>query len=148
MDTPTFPAVEVIPPFPAYEVAGVGTVIAHEGANYIARTEDGRVIGFAAQSGTPSEANAAADFAWAAAQPQAVAVPASVTQRQLRLQLLAIGVTDAAVRAQLTGNESALIEWEYATEIKRTHPLVTGLGTALGLTSAQTDAVFIAAAQL
>jgi len=57
-------------PFSEYEVPGVGTVIAPEGEpGYRVRTPDGRVIGFAAASGNPCEANAAADIAHALANP-------------------------------------------------------------------------------
>jgi hypothetical protein len=74
--------------------------------------------------------------------------PASVTQRQLRLQLLTLGVTDAAVRASLAGNEAGLIEWEFASEVRRDHRLVGQLGAVLGLTSAQIDDAFRAASLL
>lgn len=79
MDTPTFPAVEVIPPFPSYEVAGVGTVIAHDGPHYIVRTPDGRVCGFRSASGTPTEADAAADIANPAPEPAGVVVLTPLT---------------------------------------------------------------------
>lgn len=79
MDTPTFPAVEVIPPFPSYEVEGVGTVIAHEGANYIVKMLDGRTCGFRSNSGTPTEADAAADIANPAPEPAGVVVLTPLT---------------------------------------------------------------------
>jgi hypothetical protein len=68
-DNDTNPEPEV-PAFAEYEVAGIGTVIAPEGEpGYRVRTPDGRVIGFAAASGDPCEANAAADIALAIANP-------------------------------------------------------------------------------
>lgn len=147
-DTPSIlpPEVEIVPPFPAYEVEGVGTVIAHDGPHYIVRMLDGRVCGFRSNSGTPSEANAAADIANPAPEPQSV--PASVTRRQLFLWLNSIGITRAALAAQLAGNEAALIELQEATEFRREHPLVAQLGTALGLTAPQIDAAFRAASAL
>lgn len=145
-DTPILPEAESIPPFPAYEVAGIGTVTAHDGPHYIVRMRDGRVCGFRSNSGTPSEANAAADIANPAPEPQSV--PASVTRRQLFLWLNGLGITRAALRTQLAGNEAALIELEEATEFQRAHPLVAQLGQTLGLSSAQIDDAFRNAATL
>ena len=141
---------ELPPSFAPYEVAGVGTVVGHEGGAYIVTLPTGTVVGYLSPSGTPDREIAAAEIAFAIANPPAWPnpVPATVTQRQLRLTLLDFGVTDAAVRAQIAGNDAALIEWEYATEIKRTHPLVAVLGAALGLNSAQIDDAFRAAAAL
>lgn len=89
-------------------------------------------------------------LAGAIANPPAFAasVPSEVTCRQLWLALNAQGITRAAVKAQLTGNEAALIELEEAQSYWRDNPLVAMLGTALALNSAQIDAIFIAAAEL
>lgn len=48
----------------------------------------------------------------------------------------------------MTGSEgeAARIEWEYATELRRDHPLVVSLSATLGLTDAQLDALFLSAA--
>lgn len=91
-----------------------------------------------------------ADVLAAIASPPALpaAVPSEVTRRQLWLALNAMAVTRAAVKAQLTGNEAALIELEEATAYRRDNPLVQMLGSALGLTSAEIDGVFIEAAKL
>jgi hypothetical protein len=43
---------------------------------------------------------------------------------------------------------SAQIEWEYAGTVHRDHGLVSQIGPALGLTSAQIDALFVAASKL
>ena len=85
MDTPTLPQLEPQgpPPFPTYEVPEVGTVTAHEGAHYIVRMLDGRVCGFAAPSGTPSEEQAAADIAAAIANPQTPAPVVVLTPLQI-----------------------------------------------------------------
>jgi hypothetical protein len=78
----------------------------------------------------------------------------SLTARQLRLWIIGAGLPLAAVETQLeaiedaTTRERARVEWEYATAYERTHPLVVQLGAALGLTTAQIDAAFIAAAQM
>lgn len=49
--------------FAEYTVAHIGTVIAHDSGHYIVRLADGRVVGYAAPSGNPSEAHAASDIA-------------------------------------------------------------------------------------
>jgi len=100
MDTPTFPAVEIIPSFPSYEVAGVGTVIAHDGPHYIVRTLDGRVCGFRSNSGTPTEADAAADIANPAPEPAGVVVltPLTILGRLTQAEETALASsTDLAV---------------------------------------------------
>lgn len=146
-DTPNpFPAPEAPAPFSEYEVVGVGTVTAHDGPHYIVKMLDGRVCGFRSHSGTPSEQNAAADIANPAPEPQPV--PASVTRRQLFLWLNGLGITRAALRTQLAGDEAALIELEEATEFQRAHPLVAQLGQTLGLNAAQIDDAFRNAAGL
>lgn len=80
------------------------------------------------------------------AEPQPV--PASVTRRQLFLWLNGLGITRAALRTQLAGDETALIELEEATEFQRAHPLVAQLGQTLGLNAAQIDDAFRNAAGL
>jgi uncharacterized protein YdiU (UPF0061 family) len=76
------------------------------------------------------------------------------TQRQIRLWLLSQGVTAETVRSMIgampdaTQREAALIEFEYATEYRRDHPLVTMFGTELGLTEEQIDDAFVAATNL
>ncbi len=77
-----------------------------------------------------------------------IPVPASVTRRQLLLVLNTNGVTRAAVRAMLAGNEAALIEFDEASEFRRDHPLVGQLGTALGMSAGQIDSMFVNAATL
>lgn len=81
--------------------------------------------------------------------PEEVApIPASAARRQLFLWLNSIGITRAMLRAQLAGNEEALIELDEAQEFRREHPLVAQLGQSLGLSSAQIDDAFRAAAVL
>lgn len=86
------------------------------------------------------------------AQRQAARVPRAVTMRQARLALLAAGVlaaVDAAIDAMTEPTKSAArIEWEYSGEVQRHNGFVAALGPALGLTEAQIDALFIAAADL
>jgi hypothetical protein len=77
-------------------------------------------------------------------------VPERVTQRQLRLAMLGLGLTAEMVEAQLANLPSsqkaaALIEWEYSLDAKRDHPLIASIGQAMGLTDDQVDDIFRAA---
>jgi hypothetical protein len=69
----------------------------------------------------------------------------------MRLELLSRGISEADVLQLIDGNsdpvarEVARIEWEYSTSVNRTHPLIDGLAAALGLSSGDVDALFIAA---
>ena len=78
--------------------------------------------------------------------------PTVVTMRQARLAMLDAGilasVSDALAAMTGPAGEAARIEWEYAAELKRDHPLVASLSAALGLTSAQLEGLFTAAAGL
>lgn len=79
-------------------------------------------------------------------------VPEAVTARQARLALLGAGklahIEQALGAMPGVQGEAARIEWEYATDIRRDSPLIAALAPALGLTEAQVDALFIAAAGL
>lgn len=79
-------------------------------------------------------------------------VPKEVTMRQARLALLGAGVlagVDAAIDAMPEPTRSAArIEWEYSGAVQRHNGFVAALGPALGMTGAQIDALFVAAAKL
>lgn len=79
-------------------------------------------------------------------------VPDQVTMRQARLALLGAGLLDdvtAAIDALPEPTRTAArIEWEYSTSVQRHRGLVQQLGSALGMTSEQLDALFIAAAAI
>lgn len=85
-------------------------------------------------------------------EPQPPQVPAAVTMRQARLALLGAGLlddVDAAINAMTSPQrEAAKIEWEYSQEVQRHNGFVSVLAPLLGLTEAQTDALFIGAAAL
>lgn len=79
-------------------------------------------------------------------------IPASITMRQARLALLGAGML-AGVGAAIDSlpeplKSAAQIEWEYSNEVQRHNGFVEQLAPALGLTTAQLDALFIAAAKL
>ena len=99
------------------------------------------------------EAMTVAEFeAWKAAEIEAgwkpavdvknqLLVPSEVTPRQFRLALLAVEIDPANITAMLDGE--SLIEWEYASSIRRDHPLIDSLADTLGKTSEEVDAIFI-----
>ncbi|WP_062220471.1 hypothetical protein [Aureimonas sp. D3] len=81
-----------------------------------------------------------------------VLVPAAVTMRQARIALSRawlLSKAEAAI-AQMAGQagEEARIEWEYAAELKRDHPLIAALGQALGLSAEAIDDLFREAATI
>lgn len=75
-----------------------------------------------------------------------VQVPQFVTMRQARLALLSVNLLDDVEAAVAAAGRAAQIEWEYATEVQRTHPLIAAVQQAQGLSDAQIDALFVAAA--
>lgn len=84
--------------------------------------------------------------------PPAVPVPASITMRQARLQLHAIGklaaVQDAINQLPEPPKTSAQIEWDYAAVVERASPFVALLTPALGLSDEEMDELFIQASKL
>ena len=78
--------------------------------------------------------------------------PTVVAMRQARLALLQAGklaaVAPAIAALPSPQKEAAQIEWEYSTDVQRDWPLVKALAPALGLTEADLDALFTAAAAL
>lgn len=80
--------------------------------------------------------------------------PPTLTRRQLRLGLLASGITTAQIETVIAaiGNplerEMAQIEWADASTYERHHPLVDQIGTVMDLTPEQIDAMWVAAATL
>lgn len=79
--------------------------------------------------------------------PQPVAVPERVEMAQARLALFQAGLlpqVDTAIDAisDPTQRETARIEWEYRSTVRRDSELVAGLGASLGLTNEQIDDLF------
>lgn len=74
-----------------------------------------------------------------------------VTMRQARRAMSAAGLLSAVEEAldaivDQQEREAALIEWEYATEVKRDYPWVQLIAGQLGMTEEQLDALFVSAA--
>ncbi|NVM41385.1 hypothetical protein HWX16_13730, partial [Ochrobactrum intermedium] len=76
----------------------------------------------------------------------------SLTARQLRLGLLSLGQLQAvpdAISALPEPNKSqAEIEWQFASQFQRQHPLIAQLIPILGLTDEQVDAVWLEYSQV
>lgn len=85
--------------------------------------------------------------------PDQIPVPVSVTPRQIRLALLASGISlstiDAAINSMPEPTKSiAKVTWDYSTLVFRSNPLIVTMAPALGLTSEQIDQLFILASTL
>lgn len=79
-------------------------------------------------------------------------IPQTVTMRQARLALLAVGKyagVDAAIESLASPQrEAARIEWDYARDVERNSPIVLLMGAALELDDDALDALFVTAAAL
>lgn len=91
------------------------------------------------------------------AEPDAPAVPALISRMQAELELQATPspVTPGKtllddVNAAIAGatDPTLTIYWNTAADFHRDHPKLNAIAAAMGLSSAQVDALFIAAAQL
>jgi len=85
-----------------------------------------------------------------------VAPPAPLcplSARQLRIALVRAGISAAMVEAAIGGmpaaqREKAFVEWEYATEFERAHPLIVQVGASLGIDAPSIDNLWRAAMAL
>lgn len=74
-----------------------------------------------------------------------------LSARQLRLGLIAAGVSLSSVDAAIAAipdeadREVAQVEWQFASQFERDHPLIEQVGAALGLEPWQIDAAWLAA---
>ena len=75
-------------------------------------------------------------------------VPAQVTMRQARLELLKRGLLDDVEAVITAAGRAAQLEWEYAAVVERTNPAVAAVQQQQGLTDAQIDDLFREAAKL
>jgi hypothetical protein len=80
--------------------------------------------------------------------PDPIVVPGQVSKMQACLALHAAGLLDDVEAAVAGAGGTTAIYWANASYLHRDHPVVLGLATALGLTSAQVDDLFVAAAQI
>lgn len=88
-------------------------------------------------------ATAAEAAAWQAAQ---AVVPATVAMWQAKAALQSAGLLTAAANAvTAAGNPALTAFWPGAASIDRTSPTLAAIAATLGLTSAQIDALFVAA---
>lgn len=80
------------------------------------------------------------------------AAPSQVTIRQAKIQLSRAGllssVNDFIAGMEGQEGEEARIEWDYATELRRDHPLVAALGPQFDLSEEDIDALFVEAAKI
>ena len=74
-------------------------------------------------------------------------VSQTLTPRQFRLQLLALGLLDE-VEAMATTDKATQIWFEYSLDFQRTHPMIEAMAVQLGLTQDDMDSFFIAASKL
>lgn len=80
--------------------------------------------------------------------PAAASVPEVVTPFQARAALRAAGLLSQAEALVATGDDITKDAWEYATEFRRSSPLLTGLAAQLGMSEQQLDQLFIEAADI
>ncbi len=76
------------------------------------------------------------------APPAPPAPPISVTPYQIREALNMLGLRAAVESAVAAGSQSLKDKWQFAQEFKRDNATVIELGTALGKTDAEMDALF------
>ena len=101
----------------------------------------------------PSDIPRPDDSYWATAESY-FPVPSQVTPRQFRLALIQSGrdldEVEQAINAipDTAERQTAQVEWEYASVIKRNHPFVISLGAAIGFTPEEIDDAFRLAATL
>jgi uncharacterized phage infection (PIP) family protein YhgE len=80
--------------------------------------------------------------------------PASVTPAQIRLWLIANGISLGTIAQMIESipdeapRDAARVRWEYGLVVLRDDPLVQQMGSALGFTTEQMDAAFLAASQI
>lgn len=76
-----------------------------------------------------------------------IVIPESITRLQAKLQLSKIGKFSEA-EALIQENEKARIYWNDANNFLRTDEILKGMATALGLSDAQLDDLFLQASKL
>jgi hypothetical protein len=79
-------------------------------------------------------------------EPYVAPVPSAVTPLQARRALRAAGYLAQVEAAIATADDDTQDAWRYAQLIERAHPFLTAIAAQLGLTEAQMDDLFRAAA--
>ena len=74
-------------------------------------------------------------------------IPQTITPRQFRLQLLALGLLDE-VEAMANTDKATQIWFEYSLDFQRNHEMLIASATALGLSDESMDTFFIEASKL
>ena len=82
-----------------------------------------------------------------------ILIPESITKRQAKQQLLLegkLGQVQEVIDSipDETERMMAQLYWDESTEFERSHPTLTEIGAALGLTEAELDMMFINASKL
>ena len=72
----------------------------------------------------------------------------TVSAMQARIALRRAGLLAQVEAAVAQGDDELQDAWEYAIEWKRSSPTIAAIGTALGLSEAQIDDLFRAAAEI
>lgn len=78
----------------------------------------------------------------------------ALSARQIRLGLLAAGISPSSITDYIEAmpegaeREAALVEWEYATQYDRNHPLIATLGDLLDLSHEQINDLWLASVNL
>jgi hypothetical protein len=68
--------------------------------------------------------------------------------RQAKMALHTANLLDDIDAAVMATGRLAQIEWEYATEVRRNHPLIAMIQVAKGLTDEEIDTLFVSASLL
>lgn len=80
-------------------------------------------------------------------QPKPVSVPRVLAPRQVRLQLLNLGLLDE-VEALCSADRAMSIWFEYSLDFQRNHEMIEAMGTQLGMSETDMDNFFIEASKL
>jgi hypothetical protein len=103
-------------------------------------------------NGVEVEMSADEEAAFVASRDLEQSIPQEVSMRQARLVLFNAGMlsqVDAAIAAMSEPDKTiADIQWNHASTVVRDNAVVASLAAAIGLTSDQLDALFIAAEAL
>ena len=87
------------------------------------------------------------DIVDASIQDVYIEVPQTLTPRQLRLQLLSVGLLDD-VEALCATDRAMSIWFEYSLDFQRSHEMIEAMAVQLGLTQDNMDNFFIEANKL